>query len=43
MDRSEFWRIVDSSASPEVHETVTEIEEKLEALSGDEIKSFTTV
>ncbi|WP_395298513.1 DUF4240 domain-containing protein [Kitasatospora hibisci] len=40
MDRSDFWRIVDSSVGPEMHETVTEIEGKLESLSGDEIKSF---
>ncbi|MFF8773064.1 DUF4240 domain-containing protein [Kitasatospora sp. NPDC015120] len=40
MDRSEFWRIVDSSVSPDMHETVTRIEEKLESLSGDEITSF---
>ncbi|MFD5922683.1 DUF4240 domain-containing protein [Kitasatospora sp. NPDC058201] len=40
MDESEFWEIIDSSVRAEMHEAVTEIENRLESLSGDEIKSF---
>ncbi|MEV6955515.1 DUF4240 domain-containing protein [Streptomyces sp. NPDC051183] len=40
MDRNEFWKIIDSSLNPEMHETITAIEEALESLSGAEITSF---